>query len=373
MSEEQEKYGMEVVKFSVAEADIAKKKAIYMDLVVDGPKDDEGFQAVDTARKVMKSDRVAVDKREKELKANANIWRKRVGDRAKELRALIEPVENHLIEQCKIVTDEKKRIKEEKERLFKEKIDGRMEQLLEYGRNMAYQEVATMPDEEWEECIFNIIQEYNAEQEHIAEEKRLETERVARIEAENKAEAERLAAVQKAQDEAAAKVRDELEKKAAEQAKQQERVDAENAKIAAELAAKQAEIDAKEKEIQDEKDRIQRIAFEKKAKEAARIQAEADAKAAAEKAEAEKKALAEAEKAEAERIESLKSDRELSLDWIERAVGTPEFPSVTSELETILEQAQMDIESILEKATSDVKSFCDPHGMFTGGENGSKR
>ena len=269
----------ELIKFSVAEAEIAKKRSLYMELTVEGPDDEMGFQAVDTARKVIKSDRVAVQKREKELKADANAWRKKVGDRAKELYALLSPIEEHLKEQCKIVTDEKERIAAEEARLHKEKIDNRMATLAGYDSHYPYNVIESMEDEEFEQHLETVKSEWEAEQERIAAEE----------------------AVRKAEDERLEKIRQEQEKQMAEIKAQQEKIDAENAKI------------------QAEKDAIEREKQIKEAEEKARLQAIADEKARVEMERVAAEEKAAQEKAEAERVAALMPDKEKAIAWVESA------------------------------------------------------
>jgi len=70
--------------------------------------------------------RTGVEKHRKFLKADALSYGRKVDAAAKEIFGKLAPIEDHLTEQEKIVTDEKKRVKAEETRLFKEKIDKRM-------------------------------------------------------------------------------------------------------------------------------------------------------------------------------------------------------------------------------------------------------
>ena len=267
----------ELIKFSVAEAEIAKKRDLYMELTVEGPDDEMGFQAVDTARKVIKADRVAVQKREKELKADANAWRKKVGDRAKELYALLSPIEEHLKEQCRIVTDEKERVAAEEARLHEEKIDNRMAILSGYDFHYPYNVIESMEDDEFEAHLETVKTEWETEQERIKAEE----------------------AARKAEDERLEKIRLEQEKQMAEIKAQQEKIEAENAKI------------------QAEKDRLANEALIKQVEENARLQAIADEKARVEMERVAAEEKAAQEKAEAERVAALMPDKERAIAWVE--------------------------------------------------------
>ena len=278
----------QVVVYDITDAAIAKMEDLYMGLTVAGPDDEAGFKAVHKARKVVKSHRVSVEKRRKELKADALAWGRKVDGEANRIKDLLKPIESHLTAQEKIVTDEKERQEKEAARLFQEKIDGRMNQLAQLNAPLPYQTVATMSDEEFEATLTITEGQWKAEQSRIAEEKRIEAERKAAEDAARKAEDERLE-----------KIRAEQEKQMAEIRAQQEKIDAENAKLKA------------------EKDRIEREELKKQmAKEALEI-AQREAKEAFEREKKEAEEKAAAEKAEAERVAALLPDKERVIAWVE--------------------------------------------------------
>ena len=295
--------GHEIIKFDVTEAAIKKMESVYMNLIVKDVNDKEGFKAVHDARMVVVKHRTGVEKHRKFLKADALAYGRKVDATAKEIFVRLAPMESYLTEQEKIVTDEKKRQEEEKARLFEEKINDRMTALATFNQVIPYQEVAMMSDDEFDKKLSEIREANRIEQERIAEEKRIGDERLAEIEAKQKAEAERLAKIAK------------------EQAEAQAEIDAESVRIAAELQAKLDAIDAKEREVQAEKDRLERIEFEKKAREEARIQAEADAKEAAERAEWDRKAKEDEEAAAVARAEALKPDKQKLKDFAEKILN----------------------------------------------------
>jgi len=68
----------QVVEYSVVEADIAKMKSIYMDLVITDLDDDEQFKQVKEARLIVKGKRCAVENERKALKADALAWGRKV-------------------------------------------------------------------------------------------------------------------------------------------------------------------------------------------------------------------------------------------------------------------------------------------------------
>ena len=312
----------DVIKLYVTEAAIAKMENLYMSLTVKDVDDQEGFEQVHDARMVVVKHRTATEKHRKALKADALAYGRRVDAAAKEIFSKLAPIEGHLSEQEKIVTDEKKRIEEEERLALAKKLDDRIEILSEYGRSIPYQELATMEDDEWEENLAALKKSWEIEQAEIAEK---EAKRIA--------EEERLAYIQK-----------DLEAKEAE-------IKAEQQRVADKLAAKEAEIAAKERKMREEQERIERAEFEKKAAEEARIQAERDA---AEKVEREKKEAEDrkaAEEAEKARQEALKPDKEKAIAWLRECVQTPEFPALSDEtMQEILGDAQSRFEFVYDQA-----------------------
>jgi len=292
--------GKQVVAYGITDAAIAKMEDLYMGLTVSGPDDEAGFKSVHKARKVVKSHRVSVEKRRKELKADALAWGRKVDGEANRIKDLLEPIESHLIAQELIVINERKRQEEEAARLFEEKIMGRMNALAGFNSPMPYQQVAIMSDEEFEASLSVIEKQWQDEKARIAEEKRIESERQAAEDAARKAEDDRLTKIR------------------AEQEKQMAEIRAEQEKIAAEKA-----------KLQAERDKAEREKMIKEAEERARLQAIADEKARVEREKKEAEEKAAAEKAEAERVAALLPDKEKAIAWIESMrESIPKSPAI---------------------------------------------
>ncbi len=205
--------------------------------------------------------------------------------------------------------------KVEAERLEKIKIQGRVDTLHKLNVNPPFFEIAALTDHDYGVILAE------AEEAHELEQKRQATEALAR-----KNEADHLAE-EKAINEAKQKVLDderkafkaEKEADAEGLAEKERKQKAFQDKILADQKAAQDKIDADRKALEDEKnkerDRIAREAFEKQAKENARVAAE---KAAKEKADREVREKIEAEEAEAvrlARVELLKSDLNKLYDY----------------------------------------------------------
>ncbi len=88
----------QVVKYDLTEAKISEMRGLYLDLVVDGIDDEIGFKHVETARKVVKGKRIAVEKQRKVFKYDALEYGRMVDSKAKETFSLLEPIENHASE-----------------------------------------------------------------------------------------------------------------------------------------------------------------------------------------------------------------------------------------------------------------------------------
>ena len=276
----------DVILYDITDAAIAEMKSIYMGLAITDLEDKEQFDAVHSARMTVKGKRVEVEKRRKELKADALAYGREVDGKAKDIFEKLEPIETHLDREEKKVTDEQKRIKEEADRKEREKIDARIAELAAYGLHLPFFEVASMDDESFTVSLNGAIRLHDIEQKRLAEEV-----------AARKAESDRLE-----------DLRIEMNEK-------QRVIDEANAKAAAEKASLEAEKKAFEDEKRKEQERINREAFEKQAVENARIAAEQAAKEKAEREAREAKEKADKEAAELARKEALKPDKEKLVDW----------------------------------------------------------
>lgn len=222
----------EVGLYSVTDAAIAKMGDQYMEIVVTGPDDAENFKIAHLARMVVKGKRVEVEKCRVTLKADALAYGRKIDTEAKRITALLKPIEDHLIAQERVVTDEKARIEREAEEARQAKREA--------------EERATR----------------EAEEKKMADER----DRLAKIEAEQKAERNRLAKIE------------------AEQQAERDRIEAEKRKIAEAEDTKhraeemeKAKAEAAERARIETEERVRREAEEaKEREETARLKAEAE-------------------------------------------------------------------------------------------------
>lgn len=346
-----------VVKYDVTDSAIAKMEAEYMQLAIANLEDKEGFQRVHEARMVVKNHRVAVEKKRKELNADALKWQRLVNSEAKRITEKLEPIETHLFTEENRIEAEKEKIRAEKERIERERVEGiraKIEALRQFAvikPTMTAAQITDLMDNVADIIIDEqIFMEFREEAEKVRSEtwetlEKLEKERSEweQEQASAKAEAERLEK-QRQEQEAERKRLEAIQKEADEKArKEREALEAERRKIEAE---KKALEDAK----RAEKEKQERAEFERRAREEAKARAEAEAKE-----KVEREAREAAERAEMERIAKARQaaiapDKEKLLAWTETFNDTnnPAPTLTTEEAEDILNDALGEIEIILQ-------------------------
>jgi hypothetical protein len=244
----------DLVKYSVTDQALEQYRKEFLPLTINGLDDSEGYEKVKDARLFIRGERVNVEKKRVELKAESLEFGRAVDAEAKRITTAILEVEDHLTAEQKKIDDEKARIKFEKEQ--REKLPVRLEKLKELGvltsdeltENFS-KDLLALDDVQFEE-LFNRLHAAKLERQRIAQEKKDEEQRLAQ----EKIDADKKAIEDK-------RIADELEEK--------HKAELEQAKIEAEERGKR---EAKE---EAERKEAQRIADEKAAKdEQARIEAE---------------------------------------------------------------------------------------------------
>lgn len=119
-------------EYNVPDAAISKYREDFMSLSVNGVDDKEGYDLCHSARMEVKGKRVEVEKTRKKLKEDALEYGRAVDKEAKRITALLEPIENYLLSQEKIVDDEKARIKAEAEAKEAARIQARIDKLFAF-------------------------------------------------------------------------------------------------------------------------------------------------------------------------------------------------------------------------------------------------
>lgn len=261
----------ELTTFRKQDAAIAVLAEQYMPLRINGLNDKAGFDAVHKARMIVKSKRVEVEKKRKELKADALKFGQTVDAEARRLTELLEPIESHLEAEEDAVVKERERIKNIAEEAKRAALQKRLDALGVYDPFVNPLTVADMTEEMFQaelakaKAAFEERQraEREAAEQRKAEEARLATERVEldRIRKEQEAERAKLEAerraveVEKARHEAAEKSRIETEQRlAAQAAREKAEAAAREAKAKADAeAAEQARLKAEAERPQREK------------------------------------------------------------------------------------------------------------------------
>ncbi len=311
----------DVIEFDITNMAIEKLKEKYSGMSIE-PGNGKDYRAVKEAIADVRSRRIAVEKRRKELKADALAFGREVDSRARGITELLTPIESELKDIKQVEDDRKAAIKLEKERIEKErveKIQGLMNDIAAYKNiprghtsneikvSIDHVENISIDQETYQEFTHNAGVEKQwalaALKEAYQEAVQFEKEEAERV-----AESERLEKQRKEQEAEAARLKAEQEKIEAERK-------AESDRIAREQAEKKAELQKEREALELEKAKIAKA----KADEELKKQQEIEAKAKAERQElerlkAEKEAKEKAEKEKAERIAAKKRAKELAPD-----------------------------------------------------------
>ena len=181
-----------LVQFGVADAAIAELSEQYMPLRVEGLSDSKGLATVHAARMHVKGLRVDVEKKRKQLKADALEYGRIVDAEAKRITALLAPIEGHLQSQEQVVLDEKARLKREEAERWAAALQARMDQLTEVGSYPAGTVIESMTEERFSQFLGEARAQHEArKREEAAERERLEAEQRRLEEERRKLDAER--------------------------------------------------------------------------------------------------------------------------------------------------------------------------------------
>ena len=227
-----------LIKFDVSAAAVAKMQKQANSLSITGPDDKDGFKAVYDTRQAIKDQRIAVQKKRDALKRPHIDYNREVDAAAAQLIDPMKAIEDKLAHQEKTYNDERERIAREKMLAQQQRTEARVNQIRSWGFqwnavNEAYESEFVVDDLPGAKLSINFddIKElsdddyaptYNlaqinyenhqaelakakaaakAEADRIAEEQRLENERLAEI---GRQQAERELSLQKQADELAA-------------------------------------------------------------------------------------------------------------------------------------------------------------------------
>lgn len=190
----------ELQKYQLTDAMIAEAKDQFLKLTIAGIDDTAGLKAVHSARMTVKNWRIDVEKARKAEKSRILEYGKALDAEARRLTDLLTPIEDHLEAEERRITEEKARLKAEREaaeaeaeRKRQERIYMRIGLLAEYGDQIGLTEAETLTDDEYNARLSQAMEDHTtrmrAEQEALeAEQARLEQIRLEQV-----AERERIA------------------------------------------------------------------------------------------------------------------------------------------------------------------------------------
>lgn len=266
-----------VSRYDINLATIAQLHEKYMCLRTNGPDDEEAYQTVRRARLDMKAKRVQLDKTRRELNREALDWQRGVNGVAKEYLAKMTPIEEHLIEQERLVTDAIAEAKAAEARRREEKFQARWDSLSQVGALASPAEVRDMDEETFVEYLERAtIKHVRRERERREAEQQRERERKELDAERERIRKEREMLLAKEEEERRA-----MEERRAERERQEaEAAEAHAAKMRAEEERIQAEreaVRARERELEEKKRQADKEAFERAEKERAKAKAISDA------------------------------------------------------------------------------------------------
>lgn len=317
-------------------------------ITITGPEDKSGYKLVREKRIELKNARISVQNDGKDLRENAVKFQKTVIAREKQLIAIIAEEENRLsnIEDEYDRWLEEARIKREREE--NDRIQKRVDTLMEFNYAIDLYEAKTMPEEDFENLLKHAETEWRKEQEML-ESKRVEDERLKREEEERIQQEKEELARQRAEQDAREK---ELQRQESERIeairKQEEAAQKENERIRREQDEREAKLreereafEAEKRKAEEEK-RLEQA--KKEAAERARIEEqERIEREAREKAEREQR-----EKEEAQRQEALRPDKDKLIDLAKRIMLIEQPELKTKEAIALLREASDNLISTAE-------------------------
>lgn len=348
------------VEYGVTDAAISVLRDKYANMSIN---DNKEYRAVVGGIAECRELRVSVEKRRKELKADALTWGRKVDGEAKRITGLLTEIETPLKALKQDADEEKARIKAEKERIAREKAEAeqrrvdnikvRIDEL--YGpyrllelNNMTSEQIAhalavfgsSFDDEDFQE--FEDEAKVKQQEAITSAQSMLTAKKLAEEEAERqRIERERIEAERRELEEAQRLEREKLE---AERRALEEQRRIEQEKADAERRAIEEEKRKIEEQKRAEEERREREEFERQAK----ILAEKEAEERVEREAREKAAAEEAARIERERQEALRPDKEKMLALAETIHGYP-MPEVASdEARHTLSAAQAKLVSVAE-------------------------
>jgi len=154
----------ELQKFSITDSAIAELKDSYIHLLINGVGDKNGYANVKNARAHMKSVRLDVEKKRKDLKEDSLKFGRAVDKEAKRITTLLMEVESHLEAQMTTIDKEIARLEREEHEAKMKKVQDRVSSLSRVGAHIDLAVVSKMNDEDFTTLLNSSTEQFNEQQ-----------------------------------------------------------------------------------------------------------------------------------------------------------------------------------------------------------------
>ncbi len=149
-----------IAQYDVSAEAIESIRRACLPLRVEGPDDVRGFGECKKAREDVRALRVKVEKRRKELKADALEYGRAVDAAARSLTIRLAPIEDHLKGEIERAEEEARERDRQRDREAAERLDERVRDLQRYRADYSVAAVAAMADAEFAEFILPFRAEF---------------------------------------------------------------------------------------------------------------------------------------------------------------------------------------------------------------------
>lgn len=142
-----------IISYNVTDTAIAEMSDKYLPLKINGLNDKEGQKIVRSARLDVKNKRISVEKKRKELKAEALEYGRKVDAEARRITDLLSPIESHLKVEEENIEREKEKIKAEAEAKRKRMVQERVDKLTAFNAVLNLEAIERATEKEFNEML----------------------------------------------------------------------------------------------------------------------------------------------------------------------------------------------------------------------------
>lgn len=163
-----------LAQYEVSEASIAELAEAYKDLKINGLEDKEGYDKCHAARMHVKGLRVGVDKTRIGLKSGAIVYGKAMDGRARDLKDLLVPIEQHLADEEAEFEAEREKARQERAKAKQALLTERMKQLDAVDARISRVIVDVMSEKAFKVALEQATKDFEVAQAEEAERKKAE-------------------------------------------------------------------------------------------------------------------------------------------------------------------------------------------------------